>query len=164
MTKFPMLLKANSDTKDAILEAKETLRSVPHFGYGYRYLADMQKLKPVQANKGFGFEYFDQNMDSSSQRGHLVEVKSFHPDGDIIYTDYKLNLSCTHKDNEIKCIITFNSKFCSEKEIEKIPALLQQHFEKVGTFCLKSDKQFTPSDFPDADLSGDDLDELLKQL
>jgi len=162
-SKFPFALKSTEEIKDLIVGTKESWRSIPNAGMGYEHLVNANKILPVPLDEGFEFQYSKVDKDSLKQFNVISEVKELTgPFNGKNETHMKLN--CIESVNSIQCEFIFDTAYYMEKERRTFLEIFSKNTKDIFDFCLSSEREFSSSDFPDANLSGDDLNELLKQL
>ncbi len=171
---FPVtfdLVKAN-DLASAIETVKEQWRSVPHQGLDYgvlRYISrdaslakSLATLSPAQVlfnylgtdsgrNTASIFKSLAGANDSSrhplNQRSHLLEINA-------VVSDHRLALSWTYSR------LVYKSSTITRQSLAMIDSL-----KSLIEHCQSRDStRFTPSDFPEAEFSQDDLDAFLREL
>ena len=164
---FPvkMNFKSHADVGEQIKYVKEQLRNIPNNGIGYgvlKYLAGEEKL---QQHPDLVFNYLGNQKSTklareimftprsedtrhpSSERNYSMEINAFISDGQL-----KLNWSFTR----IKFKVATIDRLCIEFE---------EHLKDIIQYCKnKATGEYTPSDFPEANISQEDLDNLLKGM
>jgi non-ribosomal peptide synthase protein (TIGR01720 family) len=167
---FPILLGHNKSVEigNHIKSIKEKLRAIPHNGIGFgvlKYLAEentsiLNQLQPKvifnyfgksiseYKNQGLGFKFLESpTRDSRSERNYVIEINS-----QIINNNLLVNWSFTkdlYKEETAKII--------ADKFIQNLKTTIE--------YCTtQNDISYTPSDFPEANLNQDDLDNLLSQF
>jgi amino acid adenylation domain-containing protein/non-ribosomal peptide synthase protein (TIGR01720 family) len=174
-TIFPVALNLEgiSDPGDALKYVKEHLRSIPNRGIGYgllRYLCNdrevRQQLQSVsRAEVSFNYlGQFDQLLPESlkfgpaqessgparnprAERAHLLEINGY-------IAGHQLHLGWT-----------YSKSLHRRATIEYLAERLSQSLGSLVSHCQSLDKVvFTPSDFPEAGLSQQELDELITRL
>lgn len=166
-TYFPLSLKIEDGTnfKSSIISIKEKLRSIPNEGIGYGVLRYLKKIDgltqkpPVIFNflghrKPFDSDVFGKGKFISksvrspeSERHHLLEINALIEEG-------RLNLQ-----------FSFSEKFHKPETIQNLIELFENELHQVIEHCFSREtREYSPSDFPEADLSQDDLDNLLNQI
>ncbi|KST68652.1 non-ribosomal peptide synthetase [Mastigocoleus testarum BC008] len=171
---FPVLLKLEDLTHlgDILKSVKEQLRQIPQRGIGYgilRYLSpDLNIREQLQTlpQAEISFNYlgqFDQTQLGNGwkfareshgeihsplgQRSHLLEI-----DGLIINGQLQLDWR-------------YSKNIHEKSTVEGLANCYLQALETIIAHCLSNDAGgYTPSDFPEADLSQDELDVLLSLL
>ncbi|MGB5418190.1 condensation domain-containing protein, partial [Algibacter sp.] len=160
--------KDSLDTGNHIKATKEKLRAIPNNGLGFgvlKYLSNkdtsiLNQLQPKVIFNYFGntnsehnnervnFKFSDSpTRDSRSERNYLIEINA-----QIINNNLFVNWSFT-KDLYKK----ETAKMVANKFIQNLKATID--------YCItQNDISYTPSDFPEADLNQDDLDNLLSQF
>jgi non-ribosomal peptide synthase protein (TIGR01720 family) len=166
-TYFPVSLKIDDggNLKSNIILIKEKLRSIPNEGIGYgvlRYLKKMDELTqqpPVIFNflgnqkpfdsKIFGKGKFISNgvRSTASERNHLLEVNAFIEEGSL------------------KIYFSFSEKIHKPETVRKLVGSFEYALRELIEHCSSREvSEYSPSDFPEADLSQDDFDTLLNQF
>ena len=172
---FPVLLKLEQAevTGKSLKSIKEQLRRIPQRGIGYgilRYLSQdettRQQLQHLpQAQVSFNYlGQFDQMLSAfpilglaqessgspvsfKGTRSHLLEIDGFVADG-------KLQLSWA-----------YNTKIHQSATIERLANSFIEALTGIIHDCLSSEAfGYTPTDFPDADITQAELDELVESL
>lgn len=163
---FPLSFVVDSDlSTDEILKVlKSQIRNVPQGGIGYgihRYLLKRNELKcspQVLFNYLGGLDFaknewdhvnfvFDKARAMESERENLIELNIF---------------GSAH---QLRCVWSFSKKHFKDDMIKKLVESYHQHLQKLIAHCINTDSAgFTPSDFPEAEISQDDLDHLLSQF
>jgi len=167
---FPVAIKlpASSDQGKRLVSVKEQLRAIPNDGIGYgilKYLKNMDLFESVSDEPQVIFNYLGiQNKytktsqidfeylwegarNPMSERTYGLEVNAFVVNG----------------------VLQLNWSYCSElykkSTIERLVSDFEDTLTSLVTHCCSTeDNNYTPSDFPEADLSQDDLDNLMKQF
>ncbi len=172
---FPVLLKLDkTDLPLKLLKSvKEQLRCIPHHGIGYgilRYLSSdqttrlrLQHLPTAQVSFNY-LGQFDQMLNAfpvlglasessgspvslKNSRSHLLEIDGFVAQG-------KLQLTWT-----------YNHKFHTQATVERLAQSYIEALTALISHCLSSEVGgYTPSDFPEAELTQEELDELVESL
>ena len=166
-TYFPVSLKIEDGTnfKSSIISIKEKLRSIPNEGIGFgvlRYLKKMDGLtqKPQAIFNFLGNQKsFDSNVlgkggfiwkgvrSPQSERHHLLEINAFIEEG-------RLSLQ-----------FSFSEKVHKPETIKNFIELFENSLRQLIEHCSSHEvSEYSPSDFPEADLSQDDFDTLLNQI
>jgi amino acid adenylation domain-containing protein/non-ribosomal peptide synthase protein (TIGR01720 family) len=173
-SEFPVLLsleKVSQPPGDALKTIKEQLRRIPNRGIGYgilRYLHDPNIARQLQAipSTQVSFNYlgqFDQVLSSSllaatsetsgsayhhqSQRSQLLDING-------LIVGNKLCLDWT-----------YSQSLYERTTIEKLAANFLQALQEIITHCQKADVGgYTPSDFPEVELSQTELDKVFAEM
>ncbi|WP_298553739.1 condensation domain-containing protein [uncultured Algibacter sp.] len=167
---FPILLGYNNSTDigNHIKFIKEKLRAIPNNGLGFgilKYLSDentsiLNQLQPKvvfnylgksnteSKNKAFSFNFLESPTRAPlSERNYAIEINA-----QIINDNLLVNWSFTkdlYKEETAKIV--------ADKFIQNLKATID--------YCItQNDVSYTPSDFPEANLNQDDLDNLLGQF
>ena len=166
-TYFPVSLKIEDGTnfQSSIISIKEKLRSIPNEGLGFGVLRYLKKLDglthkpPVIFNFLGNQKSFDSNVlgkgkfiskgvrSPVSERHHLLEINAFIEEG-------RLNFQ-----------FSFSEKVHKPETIQNLIEVFEYTLRQLIEHCSRQEtSQHSPSDFPEANLSQDDLDTLLNQI
>ena len=166
-TYFPVSLKIEDATnlKATIISIKEKLRSIPNEGLGYGGLRYLKKLDGLTQKPEVIFNFlgtqkpFDSNIlgkgkfvskgvrSQKSERYHLLEINALIQEG-------RLNVQ-----------FSFSEKFHKAETIQNLVELFEIGLRNLIEHCSNRETgEYSPSDFPEADLNQDDLDNLLNQI
>ncbi|MEM7103989.1 MAG: condensation domain-containing protein [Bacteroidota bacterium] len=169
-TYYPSIFQLQHEDDSQLIKAtKETMRQVPNKGAGYgmlKYLSlpeneagNLNLHPPIILNylgvnseqrrtylaKSFWLNEGSRN--TSSEWHHLIEVNAFVSKGAL-----KMNWR-------------FGNGFFYQKTIEDLGQSMVSKLGSIIQHCQNADSgNYSPSDFPEADLNQDDLDTLLGQL
>ena len=166
-TYFPVSLKIEDGTnlKSSIISIKEKLRSIPNEGIGFGVLRYLKKLDGLTQKPPVIFNFLgnQKSYDSDvlgrgkfiskgvrspkSERHHLLEINAFIEEG-------RLNLQ-----------FSFSEKIHKPETIQHLIELVEHALRQLIEHCSSREaSEYSPSDFPEADLSQDDFDTLLNQI
>ncbi|MEM7571968.1 MAG: amino acid adenylation domain-containing protein [Bacteroidota bacterium] len=161
---FPLrfdLLNTNT-IGEQILTIKEQLRSAPQRGLSYgilRYLANAPGLNQMPT---IHFNYLGKVHLEDEQSPRLLLKGLREPNGER-YRRWEIN--CKQHHNGLDIHWTFDKKTESSDQLKAVQAVYLNTLEEIIDHCLKtSERQYSPSDFPDSGLNQDDLDQLLGQI
>ncbi|BAZ70674.1 beta-ketoacyl synthase (plasmid) [Fischerella sp. NIES-4106] len=174
-TRFPVILDITEarDQGNALIAVKEYLRNIPNKGIGYDILRYINNYPEINSK----FKSFPQPQVSFNYLGNFDPVISqsclFN------FTAQSLKVSQSTNQNrfyllEINGVITqeklhitwiYNTASHRRETIETLAANLIEAIQRIIEHCqfLPAEKH-TPSDFPRANLSQQDLDKFLKKL
>jgi non-ribosomal peptide synthase protein (TIGR01720 family) len=178
-TIFPVPLEVSApengdNPQAAVLKAvKEQLREVPRRGLGYgllRYLStDVsagERLK-AQPQAEVSFNYLgqvDQVLGESSLFAMAGE-SSGAGQSERGQRDYLLEINAIIAGGQLRLSWSYSQNLHHRETIEAVAAEYIQQLQQLIAHCQSSEAGgYTPSDFPDVDLSQGDLDELLTEL
>jgi non-ribosomal peptide synthase protein (TIGR01720 family) len=168
-THFPVLLKLDEtrSTGEVLRTVKEQLRQVPNRGIGYgilRYFNNdaglIEQLRSLpQPQVSFNYlGQFDQALretglfrlaseavpETQSRRGNLSHL---------------LRVNASVSNGQLQVLWTYSRNLYKPETVEKLSQEFQQALQTLIADCLSvKTASYTPSDFPDADLSQKDLD------
>jgi amino acid adenylation domain-containing protein/non-ribosomal peptide synthase protein (TIGR01720 family) len=172
---YPVVLQleSNGDLATNIKSIKEQLRQIPNNGIDYgvlRYLSSdatiRQQLQALPAAQ-ISFNYlgqFDQNVQNTLFSGMNAEKTAFyHAENNQRAYLLDFNLMVLNEQLHITC--HYSLAFHHPETIERLLNHYQNTLQSLIQHCLDPQAMgYTPSDFPDADLNQDELDNLLEQL
>jgi len=172
-TIFPVLLTLEdiSQPGEALKAIKEQLRSVPQRGIGYgvlRYLSQdpsvRAQLRIPQAQVRFNYlGQFDRVLPESSLF-KLVDRQpgaSRSPRGN---RRYLLDVSGLVLGNQLQLEWTYSDRIYQRTTIERLAASYIEALRSLICHCQSAAGDYTPSDFPQANLSPTDLEQFLAKI
>ncbi|MEH2290131.1 amino acid adenylation domain-containing protein [Nostoc sp.] len=172
---FPVLLDLGkiSHPIEALKLIKEQLRGIPNKGMGYgvlRYLnQDIAKVELLRSlsKAEVVFNYlgqFDQTfLDSSifkiSQDSQGATRSSLNRE------TYMLSIDALVINNQLRVNLTYSKKIHRQSTIEQLAQRFVEALQLLVTHCQSSEERgYTPSDFPETDLSQQDLERFLRKI
>ncbi|WP_052360692.1 non-ribosomal peptide synthetase [Oceanobacillus manasiensis] len=171
-SRFPIVLRGNGDVKDAIKLVKESIRGIPHRGFGFGVLKSLtpdlsqedkdmlEQLRPV-----INFNYLGKQ-EESNQDGIVVENLSTELAIDKNYqTEWALDIIAFQSDSGICIDIRYPNKLFTDREMEILLNLLDEAAIEVANCCL--DYRYgekTASDFTVTPLQQDEFEDILEDL
>jgi non-ribosomal peptide synthase protein (TIGR01720 family) len=168
---FPLVLEANgNDVAATIKSVKEQLRSVPRNGFSYgllRYLTTdgipaEQSLQPE-----IGFLYlgqFDQELLASAPI-RLAHESSGPAQSPHAQRPHLLNFEARVADGSLQISMTYSHNLHRRETIGRLAEAFVEELRALIEHCRSAQEiSYTPSDFPDAELNQQELDELITSL
>ncbi|GBF80263.1 non-ribosomal peptide synthetase [Aphanothece sacrum] len=170
---FPVCLKVKNINSlgECIKSVKEQLRQIPNrgidYGIGYYLNPDVtiqSRLKGYPKPEisfnylgqfthhqiGMGWQFsqaFSGSIHSPlGQRSHLIDINGMVIDG------------------QLKIEWQYAENFHHQATIQQLVSNYQESLDCLINHCLSTEGDYTPSDFPDANFTQDELDDLLSQL
>ncbi|WP_137821869.1 non-ribosomal peptide synthase/polyketide synthase [Pseudomonas sp. D(2018)] len=165
---YPLRLTTADGLGESIKAIKEQLRAVPHKGLGYgvlRYLADAPLRHALQAlpQARVTFNYlgqFDQSFGADALFRPLEEPAGAQHDVDAPLPNW-LSIDGQVYGGELQLRWTFSEQVFAPATVERLAEDYQAELEGLLHHCLEEGVAgITPSDFPLARLSQDQLDGL----
>ncbi|MEM1394198.1 MAG: condensation domain-containing protein, partial [Cyanobacteria bacterium P01_H01_bin.150] len=172
---FPVLLDLGkvSHPLEALKSLKEQLRSIPSKGMGYgvlRYLSqDIAKVELLRSlpQPEVVFNYlgqFDQTFSNSSifktSQDSQGQTRSLWN-----RETYMLSINALIIDNQLKVNWTYSQKIHRQSTIEQLAQGFIEALQILVTHCQSPETgEYTPSDFPEADLSQEQLERFLRKI
>ncbi|NOG44269.1 MAG: amino acid adenylation domain-containing protein [Calditrichaeota bacterium] len=171
---YPLKLSTTgvSDIAETLKSVKEQLRAIPNKGIGFgllRYLSsspEKQKLADL-AKPEIVFNYlgqFDQRNDSSGQFMAMNDIAS--PErSDLNLRSHLIDVSISIVNGELKTNFGYSENFFLEETIQKLSDDFINELRQLITHCQEVESgSYTPSDFEEADLDQDELDDILSDF
>ncbi len=169
-TNYPVFLSLGglSNPDERLKSVKEQLRRVPHNGIGYgllRYLSQspdtvnkLQTRPPAQLS----FKYrgqFDQVLPSASLFKRSDKI--YWPD----HRKHLLEIEASLINGQLQLHWLYNPNVHRRATIERLAHDFMAVLETLMAYCLSPEAGgYTPSDFPEADLNQQELDDLLSEI
>ena len=168
---FPLALIPSQyeDMGVLIKDVKEQLRQIPNDGIGYGILKYIQKHEALLTSEGsipdVVFNYLGQEVTGQKEQEYRFDFLGHShrdPSSERLYA-LEINAFTTHSGLLVR--FTYDQLSFEESTIKKLTETFKGHLMRIIEHCTQSDSTgFTPSDFPEAQMSQDDLDNLLEQL
>lgn len=166
---LPIRIQEENTLGGLIKYIKEELRQVPNGGLGYgvlRYLTSVDSpLRLPDQKPDLVFNYLGyQDLPSNSwlQNGRAL-IDGMRDDNSERY--YALEVNASVKEGHLILYWTYSQDFFLKPTVEALMQAFQDAIDAIIAHCTQEDiEEYTPSDFPDADISQDDLDNLLGQI
>jgi non-ribosomal peptide synthase protein (TIGR01720 family) len=131
--------------EDATL--KKRLREMPQAEVSFLYLGQMDQALPASSPFATASESTGLTSSPERSRSHLLSINGFVMGG------------------ELRLVWTYSENVHRPETIERLAQWYLESLRGLINYCLNSEAGgFTPSDFPDAELNQEDLDELLNEL
>lgn len=160
---YPVTLSRKASFPETIIGVKEALRRVPNNGLSYgalRYFGhhELAHQPPLL------FNYLGRMDDKSGGASHWQLLQQgLRAEQSERHQTWEINIGIF--EGELSINWAYARAAYSRKKME---AFLQDYLEAIRQIidhCLHQEEEtFTPSDFPEADLSQDDLDNLMDQI
>ncbi len=168
---FPLTinLENKADTGHYLKSVKEQFRNVPNGGIGYgilRYLsADSEVSRNLEAKPSIIFNYlgklavFSNNVLGPSTE---ISVGTRHEQSE---RSHQLEINAFIKEDQLVMRWVYHTNMHKQETIQSLVHEFEETLRNFITHCSAPDAGgFTPSDFPEAGLSQDDLDNLLGDI
>lgn len=156
----------NTEIGTLIKNIKERVRQVPNGGIGYGVLRYLGAEKPDLAKEpDLVFNFLGQQDLLSSPifgNGRMLFEGARDPRSERYY---RMEINAFILNNSLEFRWSYSTDFYQKKTIESLMEAFEKALGQVVSHCASGEiGEYTPSDFPDADLSQDDLDNLLGQI
>ena len=167
---FPVLLQAPSDNNIAsvIKSIKEQLRAIPNRGIGFgilRHLSNPEITEQIKSitTPDIAFNYLGQFDQIQSETGWKFATEPTGNNHSLKHIrSHLLDVNALVVNGELQITWTYSSNIYSHNTIEKLAENYLQAIQSIIEHCqLESNKGYTPSDFPLAQLNQLEIDELL---
>ena len=172
---FPMTLSlpGEADIGETLISVKEQLRQVPRNGISYgllRYLSDdnvvLEKITRLPRAE-ITFNYmgqFDHELSSYSLFQTAPEAKGIEraPDNK---RRYLLEINCLVEQGQLTAKWSYSRNSFRQETIENLSSSFIHNMRAIIEHCTNPETGgYTPSDFPEADLDQNELDDLLDEF
>ncbi|MBF2063676.1 MAG: amino acid adenylation domain-containing protein [Calothrix sp. C42_A2020_038] len=170
---FPVLLKLENliHPGEALKSVKEQLRSIPERGIGYgilRYLSldqNIRKQLQVLPQAKISFNYLGQFDQTQFQNGWKFAQSSGDIHSPLGHRSHLLEIDGLIINGRLQLDWRYGKYIHRKSTIETLANCYLQTLETIIAHCLSQDAGgYTPSDFPEAGLSQDELDDLLSSI
>ena len=161
---YPLKLEPSQDLETSIVDVKEKLRQVPNEGVGYGYWRYVKAEASLSGPAQFLFNYSgvaDSAEDSAIAKTEFIFEDVRHPE---VANQSVVEWNGSIEKSRLVVIMGCNQQLINSKQRLSLVSAFEKHLEQAVNHCLTADKKYTPSDFPDAGLSSDDLGALFDQL
>ncbi|MRH99224.1 hypothetical protein GH721_01650 [Kriegella sp. EG-1] len=166
---FPVFLEksGSNDIGELITNIKEKLRSVPNNGVGFgllKYMSGANYFEVTDGEPQIIFNYLGvQNNTINSSNINFEQLLNHSRDPNSERT-YSFEINAFIKNNELHINWSYSSDLYKESTIKALSLNLENNLKMLIDYCLKKEGSYTPSDFPEANLSQEDLDNLMNQF
>ena len=172
---FPVLLRTDGgeEVGAALRRVKEQLRGIPRRGVGFGMLKYLSADEEVRRKIGeipdasLSFNYlgqFDQTADGYGLMSGSDE-SSGPSEGEDERPSHLLSINSLVKGHQLELRFGYNEAAHERATVERLAERYVEELRAVIAHCRGPEAGgFTPSDFPGADLSQSELDELLTEL
>ncbi len=175
---YPVLLElpSGNDYGERLKSIKEQVRRVSHGGVGYgvlRYLSPNEKIRrqlTAQPQSEISFNYlgrYDQATSEIAEAG-LFRAASERPGplrAGAAERLYKLQLMCSVVGGELQISWEYSTEIHHAETVTRLATIYLAELERLIRHCQSPEAgAFTPSDFPEAELTQPQLDELIASL
>ncbi|MGG4399816.1 amino acid adenylation domain-containing protein [Paenibacillus amylolyticus] len=165
-TIYPVLLRTtHEELGEALRHTKEMLRGIPGKGTGYsilKYLTSELNVKESPCDPGIVFNYLGQF--GGDTQGESFAMSPM-PMGELISPLNRMShfeeWNCVVDQGKFQLILRYDPSRMDEREAMEQVARYGSNLERLIVHCLTREaEEFTPSDFSDADLTLDELDDI----
>ena len=168
---FPLVLEANgNDVAAAVKSVKEQLRRVPRNGFSYgllRYLTTDGIPAERSLQPEIGFLYlgqFDQEL-AASAPVRLAQESSGPAHSPHAQRTHLLDFEARVADGKLQASLTYSRRLHRSETINRLAENFIGELRALVEHCRSAQEiSYTPSDFPDAELNQQELDELITSL
>jgi amino acid adenylation domain-containing protein/non-ribosomal peptide synthase protein (TIGR01720 family) len=171
-TLYPVRLELRAKEQARVLKrVKEQARATAEKGIGYgvlRYLSGAEtgeKLKGARAEVSFNYlGQFNQASENSEWFSSVEEVSEMNISGRNMRS-HLIDIKAYINDGRLQAEWIYSEAIHERARIEGLADEFMTALRKLIAHCLSDDSGgFTPSDFPEAELSQGDLDDLMAEL
>jgi len=171
-TLYPVRLELRAEDEASVLRrVKEQVRVIAGKGVEYgvlRYLSGTDaraKLSGPGAEVSFNYlGQFNQVLENSEWFSSVKEVSEMNSSGRN-FRSHLIDIKAYINDGQLQVEWIYSEAIHERKRIEDLADEFMIALRKLVAHCLSDEAGgFTPSDFPDAELSQEDLDDLMAEL
>ncbi|MEO1654230.1 MAG: condensation domain-containing protein, partial [Bacteroidota bacterium] len=164
---FPLRLELEVQDKDpfALKAIKEQVRQIPNAGLAYGLLRYLGGNSDLVAQPEIIFNYLGQSIvqELPALGSYEMYFKGARDPRSENY--HSLELNVIFQEESFVFYLSFDTQKLAREKIELLSQTIIQYCQELKEFCLSGeDAGYSPSDFPEAGLSQDDLDNLLELL
>uniref|UniRef100_UPI0038CD8F78 amino acid adenylation domain-containing protein n=1 Tax=Tumebacillus avium TaxID=1903704 RepID=UPI0038CD8F78 len=166
---YPILLEKGgaNDTGAVIKSVKEHLRQIPNRGVGYGLLHYLRGMEPVPA-ADISFNYLGQfdsdRSETQSLFGPAEESKGYDRSPNSI-RPYPLGVGCSISSGQLSVTFSYSENLHTAATVQELAVRYLAALTAIIRHCQDPEAGgYTPSDFPDAELSASDLDQLIARI
>jgi non-ribosomal peptide synthase protein (TIGR01720 family) len=166
-TYFPVSLKIEDGTnfKSSIVSIKEKLRSIPNEGIGFGVLRYLKKLDGLTQKPPVIFNFLGTQKSYDSDvlgKGKFISKGVRSQDSE---RHHLLEINASIREGRLNLQFSFSEEFHKQETIQNLIEICGSTFRQLIEHCTSREaSEYSPSDFPEADLSQDDFDTLLNQI
>ena len=164
---FPVkfAVKPNNANDNKIISTKEKIRSIPNGGIGYGALRYLKNVFADAKNPEIVFNFLGTQTSSQNENAIKATTLSNNLRDPKSERHYKLEVNLSIVDKVLKGTFSFGKNVHETETITNLMYDFKNQVQEICTHCHQVEKgRYTPSDFSDADISQDDLDNLLDFL
>ncbi len=166
-TYFPVRfeIQNSEDLKMSIVSTKETLRQIPNKGLGYGVLRYLRGENQLSQQPAVIFNYLGKQESLRSEvlgKGNWTRNAAHSPKAER-YNLFGINAFI--EDGELHTVFDFSDEIYKTETIESLMWLFEKELRRIIEHCGNQESaEYTPSDFAEADLNQDDLDNLISRI
>ena len=164
---FPVKMnyKPEEDLGEQIKYVKEQLRKIPNNGIGFGVLKYLSGEKQMPQYPPLVFNYLgNQKNTKLTDELTLIPIPegARHPSSE---RNYSLEINAFISEGKLNINWSFTNKKFKVATIEQLTLEFEANIKSIIAYCKNKDSgEYTPSDFPEANISQEDLDNLLKGM
>ena len=165
---FPVGVNYNKedDLGEQIKSVKEKLRKIPNNGIGYgilKYLSRDQQNPKLNQQPPLVFNYLGNQARANDNSGLAFKSVAEGSRASSSERSYLLEINSMIKDGKLLVHWSYAKAYFEASTVEQLAGNFGQAITDIIQYCENKDKgEYTPSDFPEANISQEDLDNLLK--
>lgn len=166
---FPILLEkgVGIDLGDLLVSVKEKLRSIPNNGVGFgllKYSSGKDFFKSSDGEPQVIFNYLGVQNQSSINSKLIFEYLWEGSRDPVSERTYGLEINASVNNAKLHINWSYSTDLYKESTLKGLVSNFEKNLQELLDHCLQKEGNYSPSDFPEADLSQDDLDNLMKQF
>ncbi len=163
---FPVLLETRhtDSIEGKLISVKENLRKIPNGGLGYGVLKYYKKTLPKNGFPQVVFNFLGRQ-NSKKDKGVNATFVMKNTRHELSERNYFIEINAILKNGVLEMNWSYPNTIYNKSTIQQLIANFEQFLLALLAHCCDLEKgKYTPSDFPEADLNQEDLDNLLNLL
>jgi amino acid adenylation domain-containing protein/non-ribosomal peptide synthase protein (TIGR01720 family) len=160
---IPFDLPADQTLDKTAIHVKETLRSVPDQGLSFYKYNQTHNVLPDHPCR-LVFNYLGEMLGGSNAHFKSVNFEVNGVRDPRSERDYLIEVNILKSGDKFEVNISYHAPTLGENSMTTFADLIQQTWSDLTLMLNEGEQKFTPGDFPDIDISQDDLDLLMDQF
>ncbi|NER13683.1 hypothetical protein GWK08_09555 [Leptobacterium flavescens] len=164
---FPLTFKreVGNDTGLKIKSIKEKIRSVPNDGTGYGILRYISGEESLDQQPQVVFNYLGNQEDMNDETGLSFKEITEDTRSPESERNYKIEINAFVKEGKLQMNWSYSRELYKETTLSELTGAFKDNLQNIIKHCTSTDtEEYTPSDFPEAGLSQEDLDNLMQGI
>ncbi|MEM9326221.1 MAG: amino acid adenylation domain-containing protein [Bacteroidota bacterium] len=161
---FPLRISSDKDEMSLLNTVKDKLRSLPDQGIGYGLLRYLAGYKALEADFPYTFNYLGATLEMQREGFSTVEFLFEGMRSGDVSCPHAIELNAWMDEDRLHCHFRFNTQLYSSDQMQAFTRSFEENTKKLALAAVGDRAGYSAADFPDAQLSDEDFDNLLDQL